>query len=106
MTAISDLIEQRAMIERQIAEATLPMVQTAQDLLADKAVTKLVAALQPIFESLPPCESKTQIGNVLVVLTAVPNVLAVETGRMTDMLTPTTVSGDPLSPGPNTLPLA
>lgn len=97
MTAIADLIEQRAMIERQLTEASLPIVQAAQDLLGNKALTKLVADLQPIFDGLPPCESKTQIGYVLVVLTAVPNVLVTEAKRMTDVLAPASAPADPAS---------
>ncbi|MDH4745810.1 hypothetical protein OMP43_17430 [Sphingomonas sp. CBMAI 2297] len=96
MTAISDLIEQRAVIERQIAEAALPLVQSAHDLLVAKPVATLAANLQPIFDALPPGESKNQISNVLIVLSAVPNVLAVEAKSMSDLLSPPVAPGSPV----------
>jgi predicted ATPase len=82
MTTLSDLIAKQAAISAQIAEHERPLVQGAYDLLTGDAVTALAGDLSAIRDQMPEGLAKTQIGNVLTVITAVPQVLVQELARL------------------------
>lgn len=88
MTAIPDLLAQRDAIDRQIDEAALPLIGAARTILAAQPVADILTGLDPIFSALPPGTSRDQIGNVLVVLRAVPDVLAREEAAAIERLAP------------------
>lgn len=100
MTDVQALLEQRDALERQIAAVALPIVQSAREVLAGQSVTDLVAALQPIRDALPPGESKTQINNVLIVLTEVPKVLEAQEVGLSGLVNPPAPIDPPASPAP------
>lgn len=85
MTApnMNDLIAQRAQIERQLAELMLIPVQAAKAALAEPGVTTLIASMTAALEALPePSAARTQVSNVITVLTAVPQFLEAEVARL------------------------
>jgi predicted lysophospholipase L1 biosynthesis ABC-type transport system permease subunit len=82
MPTLQDLIAQQAALNAQIAEHERPLVQEAKDLLTGDAVTALAGDLTAIRDQLPESQAKVHIGNVLTVLSAVPQVLAQELARL------------------------
>lgn len=80
---MGDLLAQRAQIDRQLAELMLAPVQDAKAALAETSVTALVASMTTALEALPQTsEARTQIGNVITVLSAVPQFLETEIARL------------------------
>lgn len=82
MPTLQELMAQQAALSVQIAEHERPLVQEAQDMLTAAPVGELAASLAEIREQLPEGQAKIHIGNVLTVLTAVPQVLAQELARL------------------------
>ena len=82
MPTLQELIAQQTALTAQIAEYERPLVQAAQDMLTAPGVTELAAALSAIRDELPEGQAKIHIGNVLTVITAVPQVLAQELVRL------------------------
>lgn len=83
MTDLNNLIVQQQEIAAQINAAMRPMVADLHRQLTAPTVQKLVKTLTEAREQLPDGPVKEQVGNVLVVLTAVPDFLAAETARLT-----------------------
>jgi hypothetical protein len=77
-TSLQDLLAQQAELAAAIAARTKPLLQEAQALLTSEDVEGLKASLTTIRDQLPDGQAKTQIGNVITVLTAVAQVLAHE----------------------------
>lgn len=90
MTAIANLLAQRNEIERQIAQVMLPTLNEANELLSGKRTSTLLADVQALSDKLPDGDAKTQLGNVIAVLTYVPTFIASEHDRLTNMVTPPT----------------
>ncbi len=82
MPTLPELLVQQAELSAQLAEFERPLVQEAKDLLTGDAVTALASDLTAIRDQLPEGQAKTHIGNVLTVLTAVPQVLTGEMARL------------------------
>lgn len=81
--SMTELIEQRAVIERQLAELMLVPVQAAKAALGETGVTTLIASMATAIEALPvPSAAREQLNNVITVLTAVPQFLEAEIGRL------------------------
>jgi hypothetical protein len=82
MPTLPELLVQQAELSAQLAEFERPLVQEAKDLLTGDAVTALASDLTAIRDQLPEGQAKVHIGNVLTVLTAVPQVLTGEMARL------------------------
>lgn len=95
MSAIASLLAQRAEIERQIAEATLPTLTSAKELLADERVSSLIADLQALIEDLADGDAKVQLTNIATVLIHVPVFIAAEHDRVTALLAPPAPDSQP-----------
>lgn len=100
MSTIPDLLAQRDALDRQIDEVALPLITSAREILTAERVADLIASLEPIVTALPPGESRAQIGNVLIVLRAVPEILAREAQAATIRLTPIPPLAPPVTPEP------
>ena len=87
-TTLQDLIAQQAELQAQMAEYERPLLQEARDAITSEAAAELVATLTTIRDQLPNGQAKTQIGNVLIVLGAVPQVLTQELARVSGVSTP------------------
>lgn len=85
-TTLADLKAQQAEIARAIAAHELPLIEAAQEALAGSS--DLRDTLTAIRDDLPDGQAKTQIGNVLTVLNAVPQVLTQEAARVNALLSP------------------
>ena len=77
-TTLQDLLAQQADLQAQISARTQPLIEEAHALLTSESVEGLRASLTAIRDQLPDGQAKTQIGNTVTVLTAVPQVLARE----------------------------
>lgn len=101
MPTLQELMAQQAALNAQIAEHERPLVQEAYDLLTGTDAADLAASLTALRDQLPDSQAKVHIGNVLTVLTAVPQVLTQELAR----LNPATVYGGSVMP-PVVMPLS
>ena len=94
MPTLPELLAQQADIATQLAEYERPLITDAKAVLTGEAALDLVATLTTIRDQLPDSLAKTHVGNVLTVLSAVPQVLTQELARVgggqvsTPMITP------------------
>jgi hypothetical protein len=86
MTSLADLKSQRAEIDRAMAALEKPMIEQASLLLAQAGSMR--SQLAQIRDELPDGGARTQIGNVITVLDAVPKVLTQELARIESTLAP------------------
>ena len=82
MPTLTELLEQQADIAAQIAEYEPQLVEDAQAVLTGEAALELVAKLTAVRDQLRDGAAKTQISNVLTVLSGVPQVLTHELSRL------------------------
>lgn len=80
LTQQQELSAQQFALAAEIAARAKPLIEEAKTLLDSDGVTALKAQLATISGQLPDGQAKTQIGNVITVLNAVPAVLAREIG--------------------------
>lgn len=76
MTALADIEAASKAARLQLAEYLKPRLEAARDALQASPVVNLVADLDAVRAEMPEGEDKTQLGNVIVVLTSVPSFLA------------------------------
>jgi len=81
-TTLQDLIAQQAEIAAQLRAYEQPLISDAKAVLTGEAAMDLAATLTAIRDQLPDSMAKTHIGNVLTVLSAVPQVLDQELARV------------------------
>lgn len=86
--ALDDLLAQRAELDRQIANSDLVQIDAALLALGVPAVTSLATALSVTAAGLSPGTAKTQITNILIVLSTVPGVLADERAALALLAAP------------------
>ncbi len=75
MTEISELLAQQQALAVQVAVAIRPQVEDARAKLSASAVETLRTNLAGIADTLPAGLAKEQIGNVVTVLSVVPDIL-------------------------------
>lgn len=91
MSTLKDLLAQQASLAVALAAHEQPLIAQAQAALAAAGTQDLVTTITAIRDALPPSQAREQLGNIVVVLTAVPQVLDQEHARVTALL--------PASPG-------
>ena len=89
---LSELLAQQSALAVALAAHEKPQIEAAIAALSAPGAQDLLAAVQAAQAELPDGAAKVQLGNVVTVLTAVPQVLAQELSRVTALL--------PQSPAP------
>lgn len=88
MATLQELLAQQAALNLALAGHEKPLVEQAAAALAAESVATLVADLTAIRDELPAGVAQEQIGNVVIVLTSVPAVLAERLVALNALLPP------------------
>lgn len=87
--SFTDLTDQRAEIERQIARLFLPKIAEAREVLASPAAVEVMEKIRNIIKSIPEGAVAAHLGYVVTVLTSVPVALSEEYAKNNVIANPT-----------------